>query len=83
MIFLDPTSDMAFKKLFGSIAHKALLIDFLNAVLQREPGDKIVDVIFNDPYNIRETLLSKLSIVDVRCTDEKNNQYIIEVQVEK
>ena len=94
MIFLDPTSDMAFKKLFGSAAHKAILIDFLNAVLERGLGEKIIDVIFNDPYNTRETLRSKLSIslpavalckgwVDVRCTDEQGNQYIIEVQVEK
>ena len=83
MIFLDPTSDIAFKKIFGSTAHKNILIDFLNAVLERAPGEKIVDVIFNDPYNTPETLLSKLSIVDVRCTDEKKNQYIVEVQVEK
>ena len=83
MIFLDPTSDLAFKKLFGNAAHKNILIDFLNAVLERKPGEKIVDVVFNDPYNTPETPLSKLSIVDVRCTDEKKNQYIIEVQVDK
>ena len=44
---------------------------------------KIVEAIFNDLYNTPETLLSKLSIVDVHCTDEKKNQYIVEVQVEK
>ena len=74
---------MAFKKLFGNTAHKAILIDFLNAVLERKLGEKIVDLVFNDPYNTRETVRSKLSIVDVRCTDERGNQYIIEVQVEK
>ena len=83
MIFLDPTSDMAFKKLFGNTAHTAILIDILNAVLERKLGEKIVDLVFNDPYNTRETVRSKLSIVDVRCTDERGNQYIIEVQVEK
>ena len=62
MIFLDPTSDLAFKKLFGNAAHKNILIDFLNAVLERKPGEKIVDVVFNDPYNTPETPLSKLSI---------------------
>ena len=40
MIFLDPTSDIAFKKIFGSTAHKNILIDFLNAVLERAPGEK-------------------------------------------
>jgi len=81
MIFLDPKSDIAFKKLFGDIAHKNILISFLNSVLERIEGEKIVEVIINDPSNVAETPLSKTSIVDVRCTDQKNNQYIIEMQV--
>ena len=81
MIFLDPKSDIAFKKLFGDIAHKNILISFLNSVLERTEGEKIVEVIINDPSNVAETPISKTSIVDVRCTDQKNNQYIIEMQV--
>ena len=81
MIFLDPRSDIAFKKLFGNIAHKNILISFLNSILGRLEGEKIVDVIFNDPTNVAETPLSKMSIVDVRCTDQNNNQYIVEMQV--
>ena len=81
MIFLDPKSDIAFKKLFGNIAHKNILISFLNSVLERTEGEKIVEIIINDPSNVAETPLSKTSIVDVRCTDQKNNQYIIEMQV--
>lgn len=81
MVFLDPKSDIAFKKLFGDITHKNILMSFLNSVLEREEGEKIVDVIINDPSNVAETPLSKASIVDVRCTDQNNNQYIIEMQV--
>ncbi len=81
MIFLDPTSDIAFKKLFGSSAHKNILISFLNSVLGRVGGEKIVDVIVNDPNNLPETQLTKASIVDVRCTDQSGNQYIVEMQV--
>ena len=81
MIFLDPKSDIAFKKLFGDIAHKNILISFLNSVLERIEGEKIVEIIINDPSNVAETPISKTSIVDVRCTDQKNNQYIIEMQV--
>ena len=81
MIFLDPKSDIAFKKLFGDIAHKNILISFLNSVLERTEGEKIIEVVMNDPSNVAETPLSKTSIVDVRCTDQKNNQYIIEMQV--
>ena len=81
MIFLDPKSDMVFKKLFGTIAHKNILMSFLNSVLERAEGEQIIDVVINDPSNVAETPLSKTSIVDVRCTDQRNNQYIIEMQV--
>jgi len=82
MVFLDPTSDIAFKKLFGDIAHKNILLSFLNSILEKTDWNKIVDVVINDPNNLRETKLSKLSIVDVRCTDQMGNQYIVEMQVE-
>jgi len=81
MNFLDPKSDMAFKKLFGDLTHKNILMSFLNSVLERIEGKKIVDVTINDPNNVAETPPSKTSIVDVRCTDQSNNQYIIEMQV--
>ena len=81
MIYLDPKSDMVFKKLFGNIAHKNILMSFLNSVLERFEGSQIVDVVINDPSNVAETPLSKTSIVDVRCTDQQGNQYIIEMQV--
>ncbi len=81
MVYLDPKSDIAFKKLFGDITHKNILMSFLNSVLEREEGEMIVDVVMNDTHNVPETPLSKASIVDVRCTDQKNHQYIIEMQV--
>ncbi len=81
MIFLDPKSDMVFKRLFGDITHKNILISFLNGVLERIEGTQIIEVTINDPSNVAETPLSKASIVDVRCTDQQNNQYIIEMQV--
>lgn len=81
MVFLDPKSDMAFKKLFGDITHKNILMSFLNSVLDRVEGEKIVDVVMNDPNNVAEILSSKTSAVDVRCTDQHGNQYIVEMQV--
>ena len=44
MIYLDPKSDIAFKKLFGNITHKNILISFLNSILQRPEGLKIVEL---------------------------------------
>ncbi len=81
MIFLDPKTDTAFKKLFGDIEHKGVVISFLNSVLDRQKGEQIVDVVFNDPYNLPDSLELKKSIVDIKVTDEKGKHYLIEMQV--
>ncbi len=80
MVFLSPRSDMVFKKLFGTPANRELTISFLNSVLELPEGKRIVNVEFNDPNNHLETLRQKFSIVDIRCTDERGYQYIIEMQ---
>src|SRR5580692_179892 len=54
MAFLDPTKDIAFKKLFGNQNKKEILINFLNNVLERPKGEKIVEVTINDPNNYPE-----------------------------
>lgn len=41
MIYLNPTNDLVFKKLFGTDANKDLLISFLNGILERR-GDKLI-----------------------------------------
>ena len=82
MIFLDPTTDLAFKKLFGDQAKKEILISFLNSVLNRQEGEKIVDITVTNPYNDPDADWLKLSIVDVRCVDQQGKNYIVEVQVE-
>jgi hypothetical protein len=33
MQFADPKNDLAFKKIFGDINHKNILISFLNSIL--------------------------------------------------
>ena len=76
MNYLSPKSDVAFKKLFGNIAHKNILISFLNSILRRPEHLKIIDVSINDPANTPDRPGSKYSIVDLRCTDQDQNQYI-------
>lgn len=80
MVFLDPLSDIAFKKLFGDQAKKSILMSFLNSILGRVEGEKIIDVTITDPYNNPDTAWLKLSIVDVRCVDQSGKHYIVEVQ---
>ena len=83
MVFLDPKIDIVFKKLFGTIANKEILINFLNSILDKTEDKKIINIEINDPTNIPETIFSKESIVDVRCTDKNNSQYIVEMQMIK
>jgi predicted transposase/invertase (TIGR01784 family) len=81
MIFLNPRTDITFKRLFGTIENKSIVIDFLNSILGRSGESAIVDVTMNDTNNIPITNEAKYSIVDVRCTDQAGNRYIVEMQV--
>ena len=42
--FLDPKSDVAFRKIFGTEANKDILIHFINDVLELKGNDRIEDV---------------------------------------
>lgn len=83
MTFLDPKCDIAFKKIFSNQSKKEIAIDFLNSVLERAEGEKIVDITFSDPSNHPDTKKLKYSIVDARCVDQKNKNYILEMQVDE
>ena len=79
MSVLNPRVDFAFKKLFGSEENKDILISFINAVVSKE--DQVIDVILLNPYNNKEHQSDRLSILDIKATDEKGRQYNIEMQI--
>lgn len=81
--FLDPKNDMAFKKIFGSEKNKYILIHFLNDMLEFKAKKPIIDVKFLKPVQDPEIAARKTSIVDILCTDEIGNCYIVEMQVAK
>jgi predicted transposase/invertase (TIGR01784 family) len=77
--YLDPKNDLLFKKIFGE--HKELLISFLNSLLPL--GDReIKEIEYLSPEQVPDTPLGKNSIVDVRCTDNTNRMFIVEMQME-
>lgn len=80
--YLNPTVDIVFKKLFGEKGHKDLTIDFLNNVLERKKGELITKIDFNDTFNRKDNKDDRLSVVDVRCTDQAGETYIVEMQAE-
>ena len=79
MTTLNPRVDFAFKKLFGSKENKELLISFINAVVSKE--NQVRDVVLLNPYNNKEHSRDRLSILDIKATDEQGRQYNIEMQL--
>jgi predicted transposase/invertase (TIGR01784 family) len=78
---IDPTVDCVFKALLGKVDNSNLLVHFLNAMLGAELSASIVSVEIINPYNEKEFLNDKLSIVDVKASDQLGRIYQIEVQL--
>ena len=78
---IDPKVDCVFKALLGSETNRALLIHFLNATLGTDLAAPISEVEILNPYNERECLDDKLSIVDVKARDQDGRLYQIELQL--
>jgi len=79
MKFLDIKTDYAFKKVFGSVENKDILIEFLNSIL--DLNYKIKDLTITDPYNIPMLKGMKNTFVDVKALLEDDSKVIIEMQV--
>ena len=76
--YLDPKADLTFKKIFGQ--HPKLLISFLNAVMPFKEDRHIVEVEYLSSEMVPENPGKKYSIVDVRCIDNHQCQFIVEMQ---
>ena len=78
--YIDPTSDIFIIYLLGSPENKLILLDFINSVLSDSRFERIVDVEVKNPFNIKTFSYDKMSILDVKATDENGRVYDIEVQ---
>jgi predicted transposase/invertase (TIGR01784 family) len=81
MRFLNPKTDFAFKRIFGSAESPEVLLSFLNAILVLESPRRIVAVEILDPYLAPKIQGMKDTYLDVRARDEQGRQFIIEMQV--
>ena len=79
MRYLDPKNDLTFKRIFGE--HPHLLKSFLNAVMPLTEDNKIVSLEYLPAELVPEIPIFKNSIVDVRCMDEKGQQFIVEMRM--
>lgn len=78
---IDPKIDCVFKALLGAESNRALLIHFLNANLGPALPAPITEVEILNPYNDKEFLDDKLSIVDVKARDQHGSLHQIEIQL--
>jgi predicted transposase/invertase (TIGR01784 family) len=79
--YIDPFTDFGFKRIFGTEANKHLLISFLNDLL--EIDDKIIDIEYRNLEKLGLSIVDRRAIFDVYFTDEKNNNFIVELQRSK
>ena len=76
--YLDPKNDLTFKWVFGE--HKHLCMSLINSMLPLEKP--IVNIEYQTGELIPELAdVLRNTIVDVRCTDEDDRQFIVEMQM--
>jgi predicted transposase/invertase (TIGR01784 family) len=77
--FLDPKSDVVFKKIFGQ--HPELIRSFLNGILPL-PKDQLIETIdYLTPEQSPRIPGMKNTVVDVKCTDQNGHIFIVEMQM--
>ena len=77
--YLDPKADVTFKLVFGE--HPDLVMSLLNSLLPLGEDEKITSVEYLTPEMVPANPGKKYSVVDVRCTDQKKRQFIVEMQM--
>ena len=78
--YLDPKTDVVFKKIFGQ--HPHLLKSFLNAVLPLPPDGLVVTLEYLPSEQVPVIPSFKSTVVDVRCTDQQGRVFIVEMQIQ-
>ncbi|BFD46644.1 MAG: hypothetical protein DMENIID0002_12900 [Rickettsia endosymbiont of Sergentomyia squamirostris] len=75
--YLDPTNDVAFKKLFSDSER---LMSFLNSIMRLPDSLKIMELKYIPNEQVPDLGQNKRSIVDVKVKDNSGNTYIVEMQ---
>ena len=81
MHFLDVKTDYAFKRVFGSEGSKPVLVSFLNAILDYQGEQAIVDLTIVDSDQVPMLKGMKDTYVDVKAVLANGKHVIIEMQV--
>lgn len=76
--FINPFTDVGFKKIFGQEFSKPLLLDFLNNLLKDEKHIK--NIIFLDKEQPAEYKDDRSLIYDIFCETDNRERIIVEMQ---
>jgi predicted transposase/invertase (TIGR01784 family) len=76
---ISPRVDIAFKKIFGVEENKDLLISLINSIVGAE--DQVSDITLLNPYNPKNFKTDKLSILDIKATNQDGKRFNIEIQI--
>lgn len=76
--FINPFTDVGFKRIFGQEVSKPILIDFLNALFNGE--HHITNLQFLDKEQLGETTDNRSLIYDVFCEADGGERIIVEMQ---
>lgn len=79
MKFVDPKTDIAFKKIFSNDAHKEILLEFLNEMLILE--SPIAELEILNPYQVPKLYDLKITSLDIKAKDQLEREFLIEMQV--
>ncbi len=79
-MFINPKTDFAFKKIFGSKKSTDILISFLNGILY-QGENTIVNLDILDPYQAPRVKGLKDTYLDIKAVLENGQTVIIEMQV--
>ena len=80
---LKPTQDIVFQYVFSSAGCEPGLLGFINAVRESEGFPRVQAVQVKNPFNVRQSFDDKMSILDIRVVDDRDQTYDIEMQTAK
>ncbi len=76
---INPRVDIAFKKIFGVEENKDLTIALINSIVSE--ADQVTEITLLNPYNPRNFMNDKLSILDVKAKGQNGKRFNIEIQI--
>lgn len=76
--FINPFTDVGFKRIFGQEISKPLLLDFLNNLLKGEKS--IRNIKFLDKEQLAEYKGDRSLIYDIFCETDEGERIIVEMQ---